>query len=535
MADRDAGEMIPEGGYPSDQIDPALRRSKRELNDRGNAYRLAEVAQGKLLFVGELGRGGEWVHFNGQRWNIRDGKARALALAQRVVDAILDEARAVRMASPEELRAVYGPKFTPEMADERAVQLFAWAMKTGNSDRCGGMLKQAQGVVDDDDQFLMRASLDDFDADPLAFHCRNGTVRFERSLIEMKWKARFEAGHKPEDRFMRMADVDFVPDAKSPRWIARLELLHADPVARTAFKRIYGMCTTALISDQAFYVYQGKGGDGKSLTNKIVSELMGDYFLSASPQTFLESKEQNSAAHQSDIVRLRGDVRMVVIDEPRKGSTWSSQRIKQVTGSRTTARGAHAVEEISFRAHFKLIAECNNLPKAPSDDRGFRRRFKLYPWTVQFGVTPGVEDRPEDEVTAELREESSGILNWMIEGACEWLDCREIPEPEMSKRAMSSFWATGSAMSEWIEARCATDNPDATTGATELYQDFRTFCLEVRGDKEEMILSQTRFGTLLNELQVYADKDGRGNKVRRGIRLLAAADAAPGADWGEPL
>ncbi|WP_052507866.1 DNA primase family protein [Sphingomonas hengshuiensis] len=533
MADRDSGPLVPDGGPESGA---ALRRSRRELNDRGNAYRLADVAAGKLLFVGELGRAGEWVHFNSQRWSLRDGKARALSLAMAVCDAIMDEARAVRMASPDELRAVYGPKFTAEMADERAVQLFAWAMKSGNSERCGGMLKQAQGIVDDQDRFLMRAALEDFDCDPLAFHCRNGTVRFKRDLMTGKWVPRFDQGHRPGDMFMRMAEVDFVDGAQAPKWTERLVLLHTDPVARTAFKRIYGMCTTALISDQAFYVYQGKGGDGKSLTNKVVGELMGDYFLSASPQTFLESKEQNSASHQSDIVRLRGDVRLVVIDEPRKGSTWSSQRIKQVTGSNVTARGAHAVEEITFRPHFKLIAECNNMPRAPSDDRGFRRRLKLYPWTVQFGVTPGVEDRPEDEVAAELRAEASGILNWMIEGACEWLECREIPEPEMSRRAMSSFWATGSAMSEWIEARCTLTDPEASSGATDLYQDFKEFCRDVRGDKDEAILSQTRFGTLLNELQVYADKDSAGRKVRRGIRLCGVerSGALGGTDWIVP-
>jgi putative DNA primase/helicase len=208
----------------------------------------------------------------------------------------------------------------------------------------------------------MRASLDEFDTDPLAWHCLNGTVRFEEE--GGFWFARFEQGHSAYDRFMQMANVEYRHAATCPEWRARLDLLHRDPVARLAIQRIYGMTLTALVSDQAFYVFQGKGGDGKSMTNSIVADLQGDYFRSTSPQTFLEGKQRNASDHQSDIVRLRGDIRLVVCDEPPKRATWNGERIKQVTGSLVTARAPNAVEEITFKPHWKLISECNTLPRA---------------------------------------------------------------------------------------------------------------------------------------------------------------------------
>lgn len=521
MADRDPGPFEAPAATPAP--DPLLVRARWDMNDLGNARRMASLAEGRLLFVPEIGRQGEWVWFDGQRWSARDGKARARSVAQKVVDELLAEAKAMRTSAPEEISRVFGPKFTADMADERAVQLFAWAMKTGNSDRTSGMLRQAEGLTDENGAFLMRASLDDFDTDALAWHCLNGTVRFDEGAHGWSW--RFLEGHRPEDRFMQMANVKFDKAAKCPKWRDRLDVLHRDPQARTAIQRIYGMTLTALTSDQAFYVFQGKGGDGKSMTNAVIADLQGDYFRSTSPQTFLEGKQRNASDHQSDIVRLRGDIRLVVSDEPKPRSVWNGERIKQVTGSWITARAPNAVEEITFKPHWKWICECNPLPRAPSDDRGFRRRFKLYPWTVQFGVTPGVEDRPEHIVKAELLAEKPGILNWMIEGAIEWLEAQVIPEPELSRRALSSFWATGSAMGEWLEARCDISNPDASTGATELYNDFRKFCLD-RGDKEETILTQTAFGTRLNEVQIYGDKDGSGRKVRLGISLRGASDTS---------
>jgi putative DNA primase/helicase len=505
--------------------DDPLARAKWDMNDLGNARRMAAVAGGRLLFVPEIGRQGDWVWFDGQRWSARDGKARARSMAQAVVDELLDEAKAVRFASAEERARVFGPKFDEEMAASRATELYSWAMKTGNSDRTSGMLRQAEGLTDEEGAFVMRASLDEFDTDPLAWHCRNGTIRFEQE--NGRWAARFEQGHCSADRFMNMANVEYRRGAECPAWRARIDLLHRDPAARLAIQRIYGMTLTALVSDQAFYVFQGKGGDGKSMTNSVVGDLQGDYFRSTSPQTFLEGKQRNASDHQSDIVRLRGDIRLVVCDEPPKRAVWNGERIKQVTGSLITARAPHGVEEITFKPHWKLIVECNPLPRAPSDDRGFRRRFKLYPWTVQYGLTPGMEDRPEHIVRVDLLDEKPGILNWMIEGAIDWLNTQAIPEPEMSRRALSSFWATGSAMGEWLEARCDTSNPDASTGATVLYEDFRAFCVE-RGDKEDSILSQTMFGTRLNEVQIYGTKDGAGRKVRLGIRLLAEGEAQPG-------
>jgi len=512
-----------------------LQRSRLPDNDLGNARRLFDAARGRLLWLAD-GAGGKgcWVAFDGVRWSTDEGPARALAFAQAAAQAIGDEAAALRDASAEELSGVYGPKFTAEMAGERIGKMFGWAIKSGDSAKIGGMLGQFKGLRDgdgDDAAFVTQAWLREFDAQPLAYHCANGTLRFIEDA-PLQWRAEFTRGHDPADRFMQVANVAFDADALCPAWIARMETMHHDPVQRSAIQRIYGMTLTALISDQAFYIFQGKGQDGKSATNDVICQLHGAYARKADPKTFLEGPSQNSSAHQSDVVRLAGDVRLVVMDEPKKGSTWDGQRIKQATGSEMIARGAHATTELSFTPHWQLIAECNGLPKAPSDDRGFRRRFKLYPWVVQFGVTPGVPDEPVHKVKARLIAEGSGILNWMIAGCLEWLADGTIPEPEMARRASASFWATSSALGEWIEECCDLTDPDASEPATALYEHFRQFCLK-RGDKEDRIISQTTFGLRLTDAQIYSVANhATGKKERQGIKLkVRAEDAADPGAW----
>lgn len=510
-----------------------LERSKLPMNDLGNARRVLEASHGRLLWLAD-GAGGKgcWVAFDGVRWSTDEGPARALAYAQKAAMAIADEVAALRDAEQDELSGVYGRKFTPEMAEERCGQLWAWSMKSGDSAKTTGMLAQFKGLRDHDvavdadwddvAPFVTQAWMRDFDAQPLAYHCANGTLRF-MEIEPGRWQHAFEPGHRATDRFMQVSNMAYDADAVATEWIRRMEVMHHDPVQRQAIRRIYGMTLTALISDQAFYIWQGKGQDGKSATNDVICQLHGVYARKADPKTFLEGPAQAGSAHQSDVVRLAGDIRLVVADEPKKNSTWDGQRIKQATGSEMIARAAHGTTEQSFVPHWNLIVECNGLPKAPSDDRGFRRRFKLYPWIVQFGITAGVPDEPVHLVKARLLKEGSGILNWMIAGCLEWLTEGVIPEPELAKRATASFWATGSALGEWIESCCDLSDPDAREEATPLYQHFRQFCLD-RGDKEEHIMKQTTFGLRLNDAQIYSVANhSTGKKDRVGIRLKTRA------------
>jgi putative DNA primase/helicase len=544
----DADPFSPPMAVPAP--DPWLVRAAYDLNDLGNARRLRAVVDGRLLWIEDIEA---WVFFDGQRWTRHEGKGAALAAAQRVAADMVHEIRALRIAADDRnhgeaaLKAVFGKGYTPEMAKERAGELYGHMMKTGNAERCNAMLRQAQGLLIDDDAgpaggFVMRASLDGFDTDPLAWHCRNGTLRFIEDPLSIgrddwegpRWEVRFTRGHFAADRFMQMADVDYDADAACPHWEQRLTELHDDPVAREALRRIFGMTLTARISDQAFYIFQGKGNDGKSMTCDVIGALQGDYYRSASPKTFLEGREGGSSEHQSDVARLSGDIRLVVADEPKKKSVWNGERIKQATGGRIVARAPHAREEIEFAVHWKLIVLCNSLPRAPSDDRGFRRRFKLNPWLKSYGVSPGLVDEQYEEVKARLMGEAAGIVNWMIGGALAWLESGDIPEPSIARTATASFWENTSPIGSWLEARCDTSDAASVEMATPLYEDFAKYCKEELGIAQEMIMKQRSFGDALNDLHIYGGRDSRTNLATRiGIRLKPEGFMAAPAGEGD--
>jgi putative DNA primase/helicase len=494
-----------------------LRLAMLDCSDWGNAQRLVEIAGNKLKWVEDAE---SWAHYDGRRWSLERGNIEAQLIAQRVIRHIDAELRALAEIREDEatLRRLIGPKFSPELAKSRINELRGHAVKSGSAGMTAGMLRQARP--------LLAAMLEDFDRDPLAYNVLNGTLRFV--LEGGKWQVKV-SDHDPADMLMQLANVDYLEGADAPFWRQRLQMLTPDTEQLAAFKRVYGYTLTGLTSDQAFYVHQGKGGDGKSATHQALADLHGDYYRHTGVKTFLQSQgARGGAEHRSDLVRLRGDIRFVTCDEPGPRSVWDGETIKQVTGSLITARGSGARTEVTYRPRFKLHSECNIIPRAPSDDKGFRRRFKLYQWSVSLSDTPEGE-MPIDEVLRRLEAEKSGILNWLIEGALHWLETRQIPQPKAMAEVLQDFWADSSPLLEWMSEWCDTSDPLARTPATVLYEHFKEWN-EKAG--REHTMSSTAFGRALRDKQFKSAKDGKGTRLRIGIKLR---DQGVFGEMAEPL
>jgi putative DNA primase/helicase len=501
----------------------ARRRAWFETNDMGNARRLHDQADGLLLWIEDRET---WAWFDGRRWSVEDGESRSVAFAHRVAAGIRDEIAALRAVPEDAVKAVLGDWCTPELVKDRILTLAKWMVASGDSSRTSAMLKQARALMIEG-RIAMRARMRDFDRDPLAYNVKNGVLRFVRESADAdaRFVLRFDAGHRPGDMMMQIAGVDYDPDAACTQWRARLKMLQPDRQQRDELQRLYGYTLTGLIDDQSFYIQQGLGGDGKSMTHIVLRELHGDYFRSASPKTFLEGGMKSGSDHQSDIVRLMGDIRMVVADEPKDRQVWDGERIKQVTGSSITARGAHERTEVTFTPRWKLFVECNMVPRPPSDDDGFRRRMKVFPWPVQIHKTPGLSADPPLVVQERLTAELSGILNWMIEGALSFLTTRKIATTRPMDDFLGSYWAETSPIGEWFDIWCDRQDRSASVEASELYRHFSDWWVEQGRDKDK-VPHQTQFGRFLTNKQIANVKGNGGRKVRKGVRLRTAAEVA---------
>lgn len=489
-------------------------------NDRGNARRLLARSKGLLRWVDQGEQAGYWIAFDGQRWSRAIGERKARLLADEVADCLREEA----IALAQQVKDGKIPESMPaEVAQERVIELRKWALKSGNAAQTEGMLKKAKP--------LMAIAESEFDTDPLAFNCRNGTLRFVTEDGGRSWRTTF-APHDPADMITCMADVDYDPAAQCPRWLERLELLQPEADQREMMRRIHGYALLGLRSEQKWVVAQGRGGDGKSLSYVVLAAMMGDYYRHADVQTFLKGGTRSGSDHSEDLARLAGDVRFVTCDEPPRFSTWNSKVLKQMTSG--TAMTVRALREASREIvpRWLLVCECNPFPRVDSSDEGFWRRCLPFQWPVQLSPA---QYGDFDRIKAELLEERSGILNWAIGGALAWLVEHDLKPSARSIEVKENYRNTSDPFGEWYRTRCVTGDPkDPTLRARgdDLHADFKKFAEEELGIDPDKVPGKRAFGTQLDERQHPNRKttfEGRGGvKVRFGIRLKTPAEMAMG-------
>lgn len=477
-----------------------------DLNDLGNAGRLASRAHNRLLWDGE-----KWLGYTGTHWSADDGQRLAVAFTHQVARGLRGEVEALR-AHAEKLRAK-GEDGKADGLKGRLKKLGDWADESGNAGRASSMLRQAQGLEE------LNARPTDFDQDPLLLTVQNGALeltRVEGGAYDVTLRR-----HDPQDRVTRVAAVAYDPKADCPGWKAHLELCLPDPEVRDFLQTCLGYALTGYTREQVIFVLQGKGGDGKSTTMNVVRRLLGGFAIAADVRTFLDTGARDAASASPDRVRLASDTRLVSTGEPGFGQSFDEALLKSFTGgSPLLARELHG-RTIEFTPRGKLFVECNARPRIKGGDDGIWRRMVVVPFPVQIPkdrLVRGLEDR--------LVLEGPGILNWLLEGLFRWLE-EGLVYPAAVVEAIDDYRRGSNPFAEWFGERLELD-PDAKIGAGMLHQDYKDWCAE--NGHEPM--TATAFGRALGDRQiVLCGKDRGGRKLRRGARIRPlVVDDLPGTE-----
>ncbi len=473
-----------------------------ELNDIGNAKRLIRMVGGQFDALGDVDLGGAillyqrevgWVGWNGKTWDLKLGQRLAERTAHRVVHELV------------------GQRIHMEDRGHDKKAVTAFVRESGNAGRISSMLKVAEAYL--------QVDLEVFDTAELALTVRNGTLRFAR-MAGGGMTQTFDP-HDPRDRITRMAEVEFDAKARAPLWEASLARWQPDPEMREYLQRAVGYMATGFTHEQAFWIFQGKGRDGKSTMVGALRELLGGYADVADVRTFLDVSQRGGADASPDLARLAGDCRMISVAEPPRGAKLAEAMIKSFTGGAPILARRLRQDLFSFMPRPKVFMECNSRPVIKGDDEGIWRRIHLVMFEHQ--VAPGEVDR---ELGRKLRAEYPGILNWIIEGVAGWLD-RGLDPPQRVKDALEDYRKGSSPFGEWFAERLVLE-PGAKTVAADLFADFKEWC---EGQGIERIMSQTAFGNALADRQVIrAGMNGSGKVMRSGARLKTSAELA--ADRG---
>jgi putative DNA primase/helicase len=343
----------------------------------------------------------------------------------------------------------------------------------------------------------MNIVCDVLDRDPYLLNVKNGTINVLTGEF---------SGHKQNDMITKIANVEYNPKAVCPQWKSFIrEIMDYKTELIEFVQTAAGWGLTGNIEEQTMFILFGSGANGKTTFLNTITYLLGDYALATPTETFMK---KNNDQNTNDIARLRG-TRFVTTTEAEQGRRLSEPLIKKITGNdQMTARFLYG-EFFNFTPTFKIWMATNHKPVIKGTDHGIWRRIKLIPFTTRVP-----EEKQDKSLERKLRDEASGILNWLLEGTERWK--REgLKAPNLVLAATDEYRNEMDVIGNFIKERCI-QSVNFVIRIRELYKAYVDWCDE----NNEHAVSERFFSGRIKDMG-FTQTRTADSRFWSGIGLLA--------------
>jgi putative DNA primase/helicase len=217
--------------------------------------------------------------------------------------------------------------------------------------------------------------------------------------------------HRREDLLSKICNTTYTPEALCPTWDEHTQVVFGGDVALvTSMQEFLGYGLFDGNPDAVFGVFFGSGRNGKSVTYEIIQRILGTYAVSINPSCLMDGGG-NAGSDRMKMIKAR----LIVASEPgdsAKGRcTLDTGFIKSCSGGDTLSARHLYCESINFKVEGLTLLITNVLPQIRDPSVAIWDRI----WCVPFNHYFKKEERDKD-IIEKLLSESSGILNWLIEG-----------------------------------------------------------------------------------------------------------------------
>lgn len=461
------GWVAPDNGY--------------EGSDYGVARRVCDKLEGTMFYIPEWKK---WVCWNGKAF-VTDSSG---ALAEVTVRVSKDMTHEVSEGDPEKKEDVSKHKAWG-----------AFCMHYQSARGIDSVERLARGMC----------SLDyrDLDPNPKMFHCANGVLNLNTCLFEP---------HNAAHLNTRVSSVTYDPTAKCPRFEKFVfEVTGGDRDLANYMQRIVGFCLSGSVENQSIFVMHGGGNNGKGVFTRTLLKLLGDYAGPISQDLLMSSPHQ----HPTQFAYLYGK-RCVVAQETDQDCELNEAQVKNLTGGDDIQCRRMREDFWSFSPTHKILLATNHKPNIKGTDNGIWRRLKPIPFNVTF-TAEQIDLTLETKLDAEL----SGILNWAIEGWCDFL-LVGLDEPEAVKEAHQEYRADMNIVAQFVDEKCVR-GPNLTVSNDQFYAAFKMFC----DDQGFARHSSRKICADLDRIGIKSGKINRFTRAKIGVALRSefAETEAPAA------
>lgn len=425
------------------------RTAPQDIKPLGGAeelsqYQLSDIGSGRLFAdkVKDIARYSPerkmWYCYADGIWSPDPGNLKAMEHCKRLADSLLRSA----------------PSIEDESRREAFIKHYAKWQKRNVRET---VLKDAQSVY----PLYIR----ELDGDPFVFNCANGTLHLDSMQF---------SEHRAEDMLTKKSEVCFDPEARCERWEQFVsQIMENDPERIKFLQKALGYGLSGDTRYECmFFLYGATTRNGKGTLCESVLRVLGDYGVTARPETISLKPNSGGSSPSEDIARLAG-VRFVNISEPGKGLVLNAAQLKSMTGNDTiNARFLHE-NSFDFRPQFKLYINTNYLPVVTDLTLFNSGRVICLPFDRHFS-----EEEQDKGLKSEFAqpENQSAILNWLIEGF-RLLREEGLTAPEAVARSTESYRLESDKTAQFI-AECMTKDQTAVERTSEVYARYKAWCAE---------------------------------------------------------
>jgi hypothetical protein len=216
-------------------------------------------------------------------------------------------------------------------------------------------------------------------------------------------------------------------------------------------KRTIGSCISGTRRFEEFYIWTGKGGNGKGVLSALVQRAFGRYFHSFSHTLLTKAMDKKDAPNPA-LAEAKGK-RFSQGTEPESEDKLQEGFVKMLSGNDPVEARVLYGNPVRFVPQCGWWLQCNEIPKFNKMTGGSKRRVKVLRFPFQFVEFPQSDhERPIDSSLKESINKSDAwrdeFILLMIEAYATIGD--SMNTPEYVEEATSTYMNKSNPCNDWI-------------------------------------------------------------------------------------
>jgi P4 family phage/plasmid primase-like protien len=498
------------------KIEPYVSRAVKSKSNYDVAYVLFKLYEGQ--YVCSSAKKNKWYEFRNHRWVFLDD---GMSLKQKISNELCDEF-ALYNSSQSIRRTSSNDEIVQDECDRnsRDATNIIYKLKITS-------FKSA--VMTECKELFYREKFDSkLDTNPNLIGFDNGVYDLQVGV--------FREG-RPEDNITLSTGYNYVEyhvdDEDIIEVVTFLRKVFVNVKLRKYFMRYMSSCLMGGNINKHFMIFTGrKGNNAKSVTVKLIEKSFGNYSCKA-PTSLITGQRPKSNEANPEMEMARGK-KVLIAQEPGEGERINIGVIKELTGFDSIYVRGLFEDGSSMIPLFKLILQCNKIPRIPAHDKAGMNRTKVLEFQSVFDENAPLQEKKQRENKHFSADPNFDRKLDDMAPAFMWLLLQEysqyvkfgIKEPDEVKQAIQEYKQDNDLYHMFIE-ECITEDPNSSLSLTDVWSEFVPWYkdayqgqkLPLRGDLHDEL--KIRWGTkqvrkkwIGYALNYESDHDGESGRRR---------------------